>query len=269
MSVRKILCAIAASALLILAVPSASALAQEAMCADSIPVTDTTVQDIIAKCREYYLQLLENLSSSVRPQATLAPTSSGNPQATAETSEKPVQTTAPAPTRTPAPTPTPAETQAPVTPVPTATAAPLLTSTPSVTATPQVSSAPDNQVRTMVTLINQERGAAGLAEVELDSELSTEALKHSQDMSQNNFFSHTSPTRGTFSARLQASGIRYNWAGENIALYPSVQAAHDALMASDGHRANILHGSANRVGIGIVWNASRGGYYITQWFAAR
>lgn len=121
----------------------------------------------------------------------------------------------------------------------------------------------------MINMINTERRNAGLSELQYDAQLSAEALKHSQDMSQNNYFSHTSPTYGTFAERLKASGISYSWAGENIALYGSVEKAHAALMASEGHRNNIMKATANRVGIGIVWNQAKNGYYITQWFATR
>jgi uncharacterized protein YkwD len=119
----------------------------------------------------------------------------------------------------------------------------------------------------MINLVNQDRANNGLKALTFDSSLRAGALAHSQDMSWNNYFSHTSPTLGGFSARLKASGVKYSAAGENIAMYGSVEAAEAGFMNSPGHRANILNRTFTRVGIGIVYNQSKGAYYITQWFA--
>ena len=170
------------------------------------------------------------------------------------TEPAPEATAAPKPTTTPAPTATPKPT---TTPAPTATAAPTTPVTGSMSADEQK----------MINLVNQDRANNGLKPVTFDATLRVPALKHSQDMSQNNFFSHTSPTYGTFSERLKASGVKYSTAGENIAMYGSVEAAEVAFMNSEGHRANILNANYTRIGIGIVYNASKGSYYITQWFA--
>ena len=114
----------------------------------------------------------------------------------------------------------------------------------------------------MLSLVNQERTAAGLPALQMDAALLAEARKHSQDMAQNGFFSHTSPNRGSFSQRLKASGIANRGAGENIAKYGSIEKAHAGLMASEGHRANIMNANYTRAGIGIV--EVNGTYYITQ-----
>ena len=98
-----------------------------------------------------------------------------------------------------------------------------------------------------------------------DSGLRAGARKHSMDMSTNGFFSHTSPTYGDFSDRFNAAGFVSG--GENIAMYGSIDSAHKALMNSSGHRANIMHKSYTRIGIGIVYNSERKVYYITQWFS--
>ena len=160
-------------------------------------------------------------------------------------------------TVTPAPA---AKPEAPATTTPAAT--PAATAAP----TPVTSNLSADEQK-MINLVNQERTKAGLAALVYDSTLRAPALKHSQDMSQNNFFSHTSPTYGSFSQRLKDSGVKYSTAGENLAMYGSVEAAHTGLMNSEGHRANIMNTNYTRIGIGIVFNQSRGTYYITQWFA--
>ena len=150
---------------------------------------------------------------------------------------------------------------------PTATVAPTATATPAPTSTSSTSGSMTAEEQKMITLVNNERTAAGLPALTFDSGLRAGALVHSKDMSDNNFFSHTSPSKGDFSTRVKASGVKYASAGENIAMYGSVEKAHTALMNSEGHRANIMNTGYTRIGIGIVYNSTRGYYYITQWFA--
>lgn len=155
-------------------------------------------------------------------------------------------------------------------PTATATAKPTATATAKPSATTSAATTSGSmsaQEQKMINLVNEARADAGLSALTFDATLRTPALKHSQDMSTNNFFSHTSPTYGDFSTRLKASGVKYSSAGENLAMYGSVEAAHEGLMNSSGHRANILNANFTRIGIGIVYNQSRGVYYITQWFA--
>ena len=188
-----------------------------------------------------------------------------------KTSTCPKQTPAPAPAPKPTTPPvTPKPTTPPVTPKPTTPPITPKPTTPPVTpkpTTPPVSGSMSAEESNMVNLVNQERTSAGLQALNFDSTLRAGAMEHSRDMSSNNYFSHTSPTSGGFSQRLAASGAKYSAAGENIALYGSVEKAHVGLMNSPGHRANIMNVNFTRIGIAIVWNADKGAYYITQWFA--
>lgn len=113
-------------------------------------------------------------------------------------------------------------------------------------------------------LVNQERAALGLRPLEADSSLVKVARVKAQDMVDNRYFDHNSPTYGSPFDMLKRFGISYSFAGENLAMAPSVASAHKALMESPGHRANILNGNFDRVGIGIVVT---GGYrYCVQLF---
>ncbi len=115
-------------------------------------------------------------------------------------------------------------------------------------------------------MVNEERAKEGKPALKIDAGLTKYARLHSQDMADNNFFSHTSPTKGSFNERIKNSGISYRSAGENIARYGSVAKAHVGLMNSEGHRKNIM-GNFTHVGIGIVWDNDKNAYCITQWFA--
>jgi uncharacterized protein YkwD len=53
-------------------------------------------------------------------------------------------------------------------------------------------------------------------------------------------------------ARMEDAGIKFLVAGENLALAPNVDLAHEGLMNSPGHRANILTAEFGKVGIGCI-----------------
>jgi uncharacterized YkwD family protein len=79
------------------------------------------------------------------------------------------------------------------------------------------------------------------------------AQAKAEDMAQNNYFSHTSPTYGTPFEMLKAFGVSYSTAGENIAKgQKSADAVMTAWMNSDGHRKNILGTGYTKLGVGYV-----------------
>jgi len=104
----------------------------------------------------------------------------------------------------------------------------------------------------MVDLVNQERKKVSLQPLEVDMRLVKVARMKSQDMIDNNYFSHQSPTFGSPFDMMKSQGISYGYAGENLAGNQSVLAAHTSLMNSAGHRANILNVNYKHFGIGIV-----------------
>ncbi|MEX2280694.1 MAG: CAP domain-containing protein, partial [Acidimicrobiia bacterium] len=72
------------------------------------------------------------------------------------------------------------------------------------------------------------------------------------DMYTNGFVSHVSPTTGTVGDRVRAARIPLATVGENLALAATPRAVHAGFMESDGHRANILRTSFDRVGVAAV-----------------
>jgi uncharacterized YkwD family protein len=117
----------------------------------------------------------------------------------------------------------------------------------------------------MVNLINQERAKAGVAPLKVDLRMVQSARVKSKDMIDNNYFSHTSPTLGGFATLIRKYAPDYRYLGENLAGNRSVQAAHTALMNSEGHRRNILNPNYTSIGIGIV-NGGPYGKMFTQHF---
>ena len=61
-------------------------------------------------------------------------------------------------------------------------------------------------------------------------------------------------------------GITFTNTGENNATFNTVLEAHNALMASAGHKANILSAEYDEIGIGIVLNPENGKKMFTQMF---
>lgn len=117
----------------------------------------------------------------------------------------------------------------------------------------------------MLALVNRERVANGLRALAPDPEVTLVARKHSVDMFARGYFAHETPEGRSPFDRMQADGVRFQAAGENLALAPSLQVAHNGLMNSPGHRANILGKDFGRVGIGILDGGMRG-LMVTQNF---
>ena len=115
----------------------------------------------------------------------------------------------------------------------------------------------------VVRLVNAERAKYGLAALALDETLCGYARVKSQDMHDQGYFSHTSPTYGSPFDMMRTFGVSYRSAGENIAMgYSTPEAVVAAWMNSAGHRANILSANYTTLGVGYVED---GGYW-TQWF---
>ena len=131
---------------------------------------------------------------------------------------------------------------------------------------PLVDAAVLDYEKEVVRLVNEIRVKNGLKELTYDWELSRVARYKSQDMKDNRYFSHTSPTYGSPFQMIKNFGLSYRSAGENIAKgYKTPQAVVNGWMNSSGHRANILNASYNRIGVGYVAN----GNYWTQMFIGR
>lgn len=104
----------------------------------------------------------------------------------------------------------------------------------------------------MLELVNQERARRGLRPLLLDEGLREVARAHARDMLARGYFSHDTPEGKDPFDRMAEAGIRFQVAGENIALAPTVELAHRGLMDSPGHRANILNPAFGHAGIGVA-----------------
>ncbi len=118
----------------------------------------------------------------------------------------------------------------------------------------------------VIDLTNKERARAGLPALNVDAQLSSVAQKKSEDMQQNHYFSHTSPTYGSPFDMMRNFGVTYKTAGENIAQgQRTPQEVVTAWMNSPGHRANILNRQFTHIGVGF----EQAGNHWTQMFIGK
>ena len=124
----------------------------------------------------------------------------------------------------------------------------------------------------MLRLLNRDRKQHHLESVVMQDDLRSVARKHSMDMAEKDYFDHVNLKGKSPSDRLKLSRVTDIASGENLAKIGGhgnpTQVAETGLMNSPGHRANILNGRFNAVGVGVVKSAA-GVYYFTQNFAHR
>jgi hypothetical protein len=112
--------------------------------------------------------------------------------------------------------------------------------------------------------LNNERVSHGLTALQWDDHAASAARAHAQLLAENGKLSHQFPREKSLPERLGATGVRFTVSAENVARTEFIEDVHPALMASSGHRANILNTGYNAVGIGVV--EEKGGIYVTQDF---
>ena len=221
-----------------LAAPKADAASQVRIITNTQYLNYSTLNDIAQK---YGIDLskLNIAFNGVTINCPIAPTP-------APTAKPPAPTTKPT---TPAPTAKPTTTPKPTAkPTPAPTAKP--TTTPAPTTTAPAASTVQQQI---VTLVNQERAKVGLPALQMDALLNKVATEKARDMDVNNYFSHTSPTYGSPFDMMRSFGVKYSYAGENIASgQPTAARVMSDWMNSPGHRANIVNKNFTKIGVGYV-----------------
>jgi hypothetical protein len=127
----------------------------------------------------------------------------------------------------------------------------------------------------VIDLVNAEREACNcdLHPLRYNQELTVAARRHSKDMGDRNYFSHTTPKPEEikFNERITDAGYNYQKCGENIAAgLATPEAVVDGWMNSEGHRKNILDSDYCDIGVGYAAvNGSDFYHYWTQDFGRR
>jgi uncharacterized protein YkwD len=133
--------------------------------------------------------------------------------------------------------------------------------------TPPTRATIDDARSATLCLINEARAKRGLGRLGTTAALARAASAHSRDMAIHDFFSHDSPGGSTPRARIAAAGYlegASSWAiGETIAWGSGGLASPSSIvrswLRSPGHRAILLDGRYDDVGIGIALGAPVGG----------
>ena len=134
--------------------------------------------------------------------------------------------------------------------------------------TPEASSpllSQDEQI--FFNLINNQRMANNLPSFEIDEAMLNVARLKANDIVENKYFSHTSPTLGTFFEMLANHHISYSNASENIARNVNADGAIESLMASESHKKNILSEDFNYTGIAVVNSVEYGKIFVEIFIA--
>ena len=158
---------------------------------------------------------------------------------------------------------------------------------PSTPDTPVVDETPDNSTGDNATnadtnfmsavetaifnKVNEERAKAGVPTLTYNTVMQKYARIKSQDMGDNNYFSHEDLNGNLITTQMKNDGVSYKAWGENIA-YIGGNVSADALaeqfmtnwMNSSGHRANILSTNFSSIGVGVYKIGNK--VYATQEF---
>ncbi len=116
-------------------------------------------------------------------------------------------------------------------------------------------------------LTNAARVSRGLDPLTWQQPARKTARGHSNDMAENNYFSHTNLDGQSPFDRMREDNIAFHTAGENLAAgQPSSIFAHEGLMNSMGHRKNILKKDFEKLVIGVAFNDEEQPFYTeTFW----
>lgn len=136
----------------------------------------------------------------------------------------------------------------------------------------KIYAAPDAELKEgfeflLFELTNSARIQRELPLLKWDEAARATARKHSEDMAENRYFSHTNLAGKSPFDRMKDDGITFFVAGENLAYgqYSSIF-AHEGLMNSMGHRENIVKPDFGYLGIGAAFNSDNQPYFTANFF---
>jgi len=114
-------------------------------------------------------------------------------------------------------------------------------------------------------LLNRERAHAKVSELQLDPRLVEAARAHARLMAEHRQLGHQFTGEPALRLRLAANGLRFDNAGENVAVADDAAGAHQDFLNSYYHRQNMLSANYNAMGIGVA--ESNGHLYVVEDFA--
>lgn len=120
--------------------------------------------------------------------------------------------------------------------------------------------------KAILEAVNKERASRGLKVLIAHPEIQKVARLHSADMYHRGYFAHLNPDGKDPFQRMADGKVAFTYAGENLALAPTITMVHQGLMNSPRHKENILKPEFTDLGIGIYKGPY--GLMVTQNFCA-
>lgn len=107
--------------------------------------------------------------------------------------------------------------------------------------------------KSVITLVNADRSARGIAQLNESPELSRAAMEKAMDMVANNYFDHDSPSGLTPWYWIEKNDYNFRFAGENLAInFNDNNDQENAWMDSPSHRKNILNPKYAEIGVAVL-----------------
>lgn len=106
--------------------------------------------------------------------------------------------------------------------------------------------------REIFEFINAARLQAGTDPLPWSEDLAALATEHALEMYRQGYLSGLSPVTGRVTDRARGAGVGLQTLGENIGLAATTRAVHEEMMESPPHRARMISGGFDRVGVGVV-----------------
>jgi len=105
----------------------------------------------------------------------------------------------------------------------------------------------------LISMLNQTRQSLGLGTLTENAKLDQAAELKAEDMVQNGYFNHTSPSGVTPWHWFMQSGYNYKYAGENLAIgYFESEEVYTAWLNSPSHKENIVNPHYTEVGTAVL-----------------
>lgn len=122
-----------------------------------------------------------------------------------------------------------------------------------------------NEVRSQARQCGNQRFAA-VDPLTWNCTLEAAAEAHSQDMAENDYFSHTGPDGVGIQQRVSNRGYEWRAVGENIAAgHESAAAVIEGWLESPGHCRNIMNGAFTEMGMAKAKPDDSGSTYPPYW----
>ena len=106
--------------------------------------------------------------------------------------------------------------------------------------------------RELLASANQARLAQGLAPLKWDEGLAAAARRHAEVMARHGAAEHGFDGEPSLPTRARQAGAHFTWLSENVTQGTTAESIHSAFMKSASHRANILDGDMDSIGVGVA-----------------